>query len=69
MAKLEDFEPVISDVCKVPKIFKKQLFDYIIKNEKMDSKTEEIPKQTFINFWKREFEDESIAKRTFKILA
>ena len=69
MAKLEDFEPVINDVCKVPKIFKKQLFDYIIKNEKMDSKTEEIPKQTFINFWKREFEDESVKRRTFKILA
>ena len=69
MAKLEDFEPVINDVCKVPKIFKKQLFDYIIKNEKMDSKTEEIPKQTFINFWKREFEDESVKRRTFKIIA
>ena len=44
MVKLDEFEPVISDVCKVPKIFKKNLFDYIIKNEKMDSKSDAIPK-------------------------
>ena len=42
--KLDDFEPIIKDVCKVPTIFKKMLFEYVKKAEKLDEKTEKIPK-------------------------
>ena len=53
----------------MPTIFKKMLFDYIIKIEKMDEKSDKIGKQTFITFFKREFELENAKKRTFKIIA
>ena len=66
---MDDFEPILKDVCKVPTIFKKMLFDYIIKKEKLDEKVEKIPKQTFITFFKRELETENAKKRTFKIIA
>ena len=62
-------EPFLKDVCKVPTIFKKMLFDYIIKIEKLEEKVDKIPKQTFITFFKREFELENAKKRTFKIIA
>ena len=65
---LDDFEAVVSDVCKMPKIFKKLLFVRIKKLGKLDDAAETIPKQSFINFWKREYENESVEKRTFKLL-
>ena len=67
--KLDDFEPIIKDVCKVPTIFKKMLFEYVKKAEKLDEKTEKIPKQSFITFFKREFEMWDAKKRTFKTIA
>lgn len=35
----------------------------------MDAKSDAIGKQTFINFWRNEFENETVPKRTFKIIA
>lgn len=66
---LADFEPVIKDVCGAPTIFRKMLFEYIKKSEKLDEKAEKIPKQSFISFFKREFENEVVGMRTFKIIA
>lgn len=45
------------------------LFEYIKRAEKLDEKAEKIPKQSFITFFKREFEIECVAKRTFKTIA
>jgi len=45
------------------------LFEYIKKSEKLDEKAEKIPKQSFISFFKREFENEVVGMRTFKIIA
>jgi len=42
------------------------LFDYIIKIEKMDEKSDKIGKQTFITFFKREFELENAKKTNFQ---
>lgn len=53
---MDNFEPITIDVCKIPKIFIKLLFDRIAKVEKLDEKTEKIGKQTIVNYWKREFE-------------
>ena len=66
---MADFEHVVKEVVGIPMIFKKMLFDYIKKAEKLDEKAEKIPKQTFINFFKREFENESVSRRTFKTVA
>ena len=41
---LADFEPIIKEVCVVPTIFKKMMFEYVKKSEKLDEKTEKIPK-------------------------
>lgn len=41
---LAEFETVVVDVCKIPKIFKKLLFERIKKTEKMDEKAEKISK-------------------------
>lgn len=60
---------MVKEVCGVPTIFKKMLFQYVKKAEKLDEKAEKIPKQNFVNFFKREFEIETVAKRTFKIIA
>ena len=45
------------------------LFERIKLSAGLDEKAEKIPKQSFINYWKSEFEMESVAKRVFKILA
>jgi predicted adenine nucleotide alpha hydrolase (AANH) superfamily ATPase len=45
------------------------LFNFIVKTEKLDEKTEKISKQNFVSFWRKEFEMETAAKRTFKVLA
>jgi len=66
---IEQFEGVCVNVCKLPKIFKQQLFDAVKLEEKLDEKADKIPKQTFVNYFKRHMEGESVAKRVFKILS
>jgi hypothetical protein len=39
---LAEFEPVIKEVCGVPTIFKKMLFEYVKKSEKIEG--DKIPK-------------------------
>ena len=41
---MADFETIVVDVCKIPKIFKKLLFERIKKTEKIDEKAEKISK-------------------------
>lgn len=41
---MENFEPLTTEVCKIPKIFKKLLFDRVKKLEKLDDAAEKIPK-------------------------
>ena len=40
----EKFDAVTTEVCKVPKIFRKMLFDFIIKDQKLDEKATKITK-------------------------
>lgn len=56
------------DVLKLPKILKKMLFDVIIKLEKLDEKTDKIPKQTFVNFCRQRMQEKSPERRAFDIL-
>ena len=42
--KFEHFEAFCTDVCEIPKIFKKMAFDAVKKSEGLDEKVEEIPK-------------------------
>lgn len=65
---MDQFEPIVADVCKIPKILKKLLFDRVIEAEKLDKEATKLPKQSFINFWKKHFEHESVGKRTFKLM-
>lgn len=65
---LADFEPILTKVAKIPNIFKKMLFDRIKTVEKLDKDAEKIPKQTIINYWKRNLENESVGKRVFKVI-
>ena len=57
-----------TEVTRIPKIFKKMIFQMILKKESMDEKTESIPKQTIATFYKREFETLSEKRRTFKVI-
>ena len=66
---LDEFENICKNVCKIPKIFKKCLFERIKLHAGLDEKVEKIPKQNFVNYWKTEFETECVAKRVFKLLA
>lgn len=66
---LSEFEPVAVKVCGIPSILRKLLFVRIKLVEKIDDKTEKIPKQTFINFWKKHYEHETVRKRVFKLMA
>ena len=45
------------------------LFEYVKKSEKLNENAEKIPKQNFINFFKREFESIGVGRRTFKTIA
>lgn len=45
------------------------LFERIKTIEKLEDKTEKISKHTFVNFYKRYIEPDSVRRRTFKILA
>ena len=49
---LDDFDTVVTDVLKIPKIFKKLAFDRIKEAEKLDVKLEKIGKQNFVNYFK-----------------
>ena len=53
---------------KLPKIFKKLLFDRIIKLERLDEKAVVLQKQTIINVWKRDFESIEPKERVFNLL-
>lgn len=53
---LDDFEGICNDVLKIPKIFKKMAFDRIKELEKLDEKLDKIPKQNFINYYKKNSE-------------
>lgn len=56
-------------VCELPKILRKLLFERIKIVEKLDEKAEKIPKQTFINFWKKHYESDTVRRRVFKLMA
>ena len=45
------------------------LFEFIKKAEKIEPKVDMLPKKSFITFFKREFENCSAKRRTFKIIA
>lgn len=63
------FEGITVNVCGIPKILKKLLFDRVKVVEKLDEKADKIPKQTFINFWKKYYEQHTVRRRVFKLLA
>ena len=44
-------------------------YDWIKKAEKIDEKAEEVPKQSVLNFYRREFENCDPKKRVFKLFA
>ena len=66
---LEDFDQICTEALKIPKIFKKLAFDRIKETEKLDSKLEKLPKQNFINYYKRNCENIDIKRHTFNLLA
>ena len=66
---LEDFDKVCTDVSKIPKIFKKILFENIKKLERLDEKADKLTKQNIVSYFKREFLGIPYAQRVFKILA
>ena len=53
---LDEFESICIDVLKIPKIFKKMAFERIKELEKLDAKLEKIPKQNFVNYYKKNCE-------------
>ena len=65
----DDFSAICIDVCKIPKIFQKTLFEAIKKEEKLDEKEDKISKKQFENFYENHLQMESVAKRVFKILS
>jgi serine/threonine-protein phosphatase 2A regulatory subunit B'' len=67
--KLDDMDQFCTEVTRIPKIFKKMIFQMILKKERMDEKSESIPKQTIATFYKKEFESLSEKKRTFKVIS
>ena len=66
---LDDFETICTDVLKIPKIFKKMAFDRIKELEKLDDKLEKLPKQNFINYYKRNCEGIEVKRHVFNLLA
>lgn len=64
-----ELDPVINNVMKIPNILKKMLFERIKLVEKLDKDAEKIPKHSIINYWKKYFEHETVAKRVFRLLA
>ena len=66
---LDDFENVCIDVLKIPKIFKKMAFERIKEIEKLDDKLEKLPKQNFINYYKRNCENIEVKRHVFNLLA
>ena len=66
---LDDFDFIVTDVLKIPKIFKKMAFDRIKEIEKLDEKLEKLPKQNFINFYKKNSESVDVKRQVFKLIA
>lgn len=66
---LADFDPIVNNVAKIPNILKKLMFERVKLIEKLDKDATKIPKQSIINFWKKYLEQDSVAKRVFKILS
>lgn len=66
---MDDFESVCLEVLKIPKIFKKMTFERIKELEKLDEKLEKLPKQNFINFYKKFGEGVEPSRQVFKVLA
>lgn len=66
---LDDFDTICTDVLKIPKIFKKLAFDRIKETEKLDSKLDKLPKQNFINYYKRNCEGIEVKRHVFNLLA
>ena len=62
---LEDFGPVVTDVCEFPLFFRDVLFAKI----DQQNKSGKVSQAQFTAYWKRELERETIAKRFFKIIA
>lgn len=61
-------EPILTNVMKIPNIFKRMVFDRIKLVEKLDSSAEKIPKSSIVNFWKKHLEKETVGRRVFKII-
>ena len=66
---LDDFDPFVEKVCAIPKILKRNLFERIKVVEKLDENADKLPKLCVINYWKKNFENESVPKRVFKLFA
>ena len=66
--KFDNFEAFCTDVCEIPKIFKKMAFDALKKSEGLDEKAEEIPKQVVATYYKKVMESLSVKQRVFKLL-
>ena len=64
---MDDFEEICTEVVKIPKIFKKMLFQRIKQVEKVEA--EKIPKQTIVSYYKRECEAAEVKRRVFNLLA
>lgn len=66
---LEDFDGICTDVFKIPKIFKKMVFDRIRESEKLDDKLEKLPKQNFVNYYKKNVENIEPKRHVFNLIA
>ena len=64
---LDDFEAICTEAMKIPKIFKKMLFERIKQAEKVEA--DKIPKQTIVSYYKRECEAVEVQRRVFNLLA
>lgn len=61
---LEEFGPVVTDICELPLFFRDVFFAKIDQ-----AKTGKVSQAQFTAYWKRELERETVAKRFFKIIA
>jgi serine/threonine-protein phosphatase 2A regulatory subunit B'' len=66
---LDEFEGICTDAMKIPKIFKKMLFQRVKQAEKVEADKEKIPKQAVVSYYKRECESVPVSRRVFNLLA
>jgi len=66
---LDDFEGICIEVLKIPKIFKKMAFERIKELEKLDAELAKLPKQNFLNYYKRNCEGVDVKRQVFTLLA